>query len=79
RGKTTWHGFATEIARRIGFPGEVVAISSDQANRRAIRPSYSVLDVRETEALVGAIPDWKDAISRALPSDFSGGVPNAIQ
>ncbi len=78
-GKTTWHGFASEIARRIGLPGEVAPISSDQSSRRAVRPSYSVLDTSGTEALVGAIPGWEDALGRALQSDFAADLPGTVR
>ncbi len=44
-GQCSWHEFATEIVERSGCRVEVRRISSDQLDRPARRPSYSVLDL----------------------------------
>jgi dTDP-4-dehydrorhamnose reductase len=61
-GETTWFGFAREIFTGAGHdPERVRPTTSDRFPRPAARPAYSVLDNG------GRLPDWRDAIARALP------------
>jgi dTDP-4-dehydrorhamnose reductase len=66
-GVTTWHGFATEIARLLGAEIEIEAVTTEAFARPAPRPAYSVLDTSRLEALTGrAMPPWEDGLRRYL-------------
>jgi len=66
-GATSWHGFATEIARALGADVEVVPVSTDEFPRPAPRPAYSVLDTGRLASLTGRrLPPWQDALARYL-------------
>jgi dTDP-4-dehydrorhamnose reductase len=65
-GQTTWHGFAREALRLAGLPTHVEAINTEDMPRPAARPRYSVLDCSATEAIVGPIRPWQDALQAAL-------------
>lgn len=65
-GQTTWHGFAREALRLAGLPTHVEAITTEDMPRPAARPRYSVLDCSATEAIVGPIRPWQDALQAAL-------------
>lgn len=62
----TWHTFAREISGAIGAPCEVKPCTSDAFPRPAKRPAYSVLDLSETERLIGARTEWQVAVRRVL-------------
>lgn len=66
RGETTWYGLAAEALRLVGVPAEVEPVTSAEFPRPAARPAYSVLDCSTTEAVVGPIPRWEDALAGAL-------------
>jgi dTDP-4-dehydrorhamnose reductase len=64
-GATSWHGFATEIARLQGAAVEIAAVTTDAFPRPARRPAYSVLDTSLLERLIGRpTPPWQDALAR---------------
>jgi len=66
-GITSWHGFATEIARQLGARIEVVPVATDEFPRPARRPPYSGLDTSRIEELIGRrLPSWQDALERYL-------------
>ena len=66
-GITSWHGFATEIARQLGAPTEVVPVTTEEFPRPAPRPAYSGLDTSRLEDLIDRrMPDWQDALARYL-------------
>ena len=65
-GTATWHGFAAEILRQAGIATPVAAIASASLTQAAVRPAYSVLDNAKISAVVGALPDWRDALARYL-------------
>jgi dTDP-4-dehydrorhamnose reductase len=66
-GHTTWHGFATEIVRRIGAEVAVEPVPTSTFPRPAPRPAYSVLDTDRLARLVGApMPPWTDGLRRYL-------------
>jgi dTDP-4-dehydrorhamnose reductase len=70
-GECSWFDFAAEIVRLTGAASKVNACTSDEYPTPTKRPPYSVLDLSETEALLGAMPDWQhnlaDVIKRLEP------------
>jgi dTDP-4-dehydrorhamnose reductase len=58
-GECTWYDFACEIGRLTKAPGKVEPCTSAEFPRPAKRPAYSVLDLSETERLIGKMSDWK--------------------
>lgn len=66
-GITSWHGFATEIARQLGARIEVLPVTTEEFPRPAPRPAYSGLDTSRLEELIDhRLPDWQDALTRYL-------------
>ena len=66
-GHTTWHGFASEIVRRLGAGVPVEPVPTSTFPRPALRPAYSVLDTDRLARLVGApMPSWTDGLRRYL-------------
>jgi dTDP-4-dehydrorhamnose reductase len=65
-GECTWFELATEIARIVSPRCTVVPCTSADVARPAKRPAYSVLDIRETEARVGPMPDWRTNVAAVL-------------
>jgi dTDP-4-dehydrorhamnose reductase len=72
-GDCTWHGFTVEIAKRCGHDCDIEPCTSDAFPRPAARPAYSVLDLSQSEAVIGPIDDWRiplaDVIARLAPLD----------
>ena len=66
RGETTWYGFAREALRLAGIDADIVAIPTEAFPTPARRPQYSVLDCSRTEAIVGRLPDWREALAKAM-------------
>lgn len=58
-GACTWHALAAEIARLAGASCTITPCTTDDFPRPAPRPRYSVLDVSETERLLGPMPGWQ--------------------
>jgi dTDP-4-dehydrorhamnose reductase len=58
-GECTWFDFAREIAKLTGAKADVQACTTAEFPRPAKRPAYSVLDLSETERLLGPMPDWR--------------------
>lgn len=65
-GECTWFEFATVIAAHANPACKVMPCSSDEYPRPAKRPAYSVLDLSETEVVVGPMPDWRVNLQRVL-------------
>lgn len=65
-GECTWHEFASEIVRQTGARCVVDPCTTDEFPRPARRPAYSVLDLSRTEALLGAMPDWRDNLADVI-------------
>lgn len=65
RGECSWFEFASEIARLRGV-GCVSACTTAEFPRPAKRPAYSVLDLSETERMVGRMPDWRMNLAQTL-------------
>jgi dTDP-4-dehydrorhamnose reductase len=58
-GECTWFQFAEEIVKLTSGTASVKPCTSAEYPRPARRPKYSVLDLSETEALLGPMPDWR--------------------
>jgi dTDP-4-dehydrorhamnose reductase len=58
-GECTWFDLAREINRIGGGTARLEPCTSAEFPRPAKRPAYSVLDLSETERLIGPMPDWK--------------------
>lgn len=65
-GQCSWFEFATEIAKVVNPACEVQPCSSQEFPRPARRPTYSVLDLTATEALIGPMPCWKENLADVL-------------
>ncbi|TVQ59864.1 MAG: dTDP-4-dehydrorhamnose reductase [Phycisphaerales bacterium] len=65
-GECTWYEFASEIVRALGLPARVEPCTSAEFPRPAARPAYSVLDISTTEALIGPLTPWQDALADTL-------------
>ena len=65
-GQCTWFDFAQSIARIAKLDCEVKPCASSEFPRPARRPSYSVLSLDKTEALLGKLPDWRLPLARTL-------------
>jgi len=65
-GECTWFELASHVVKQ-GNPSCVVEpCGSEEYPRPAKRPAYSVLDLQPTEALIGAMPDWRTNVDAAL-------------
>lgn len=65
-GECTWFDFATEIVRLAGSTCVVSPCSTAEFPRPAQRPAYSVLDLSETERLLGSMPDWRTNLADVM-------------
>ncbi|MFG0275635.1 MAG: dTDP-4-dehydrorhamnose reductase [Phycisphaerales bacterium] len=65
-GECTWFGLAGEIARAVNPACTVAPCTTAEFPRPAPRPAYSVLDLAPTEALIGPIPHWREALTPVL-------------
>ena len=65
-GECTWFDFASHIVGRVNPSCRVEPCSSAEFPRPAPRPSYSVLDLSRTEALLGPMPAWQTHVDRVL-------------
>ena len=72
-GETTWFGFAQAIFSGLGLdPARVRPTTSDMFPGPAARPANSVLGHEAwTRASLAALPDWRVALSEALPTVVS--------
>jgi dTDP-4-dehydrorhamnose reductase len=66
-GTTTWHGFATEIAKRLGSKKPVQPIASSEYPTPARRPRNSVLDCAKLAERLGVLPpEWQSLLDRCM-------------
>jgi len=65
-GECSWFEFAEEIMRLGKRNCLVEPCTTDEFPRHAKRPLYSVLDVSETDALIGALQPWKTALAECI-------------
>lgn len=66
-GECTWFEFAQEIGKLTKAPGKVEPCTSAEFPRPAKRPGYSVLDLTETEKLIGKMQDWRVNLAAVTP------------
>lgn len=64
RGQCTWYEFAQAIVREMGFCCSVVPITTEQAGRLAMRPSYSVLSPDRLVSWGLRLPEWNQALAQ---------------
>lgn len=65
-GECSWYDLARHIAEQAAPRCRVDPCGSDEFPRPAPRPSYSVLDVSGTDALVGPAPGWRASVSEVV-------------
>jgi len=66
-GECTWFEFARAAVARAGLSCQVEPCSSDEYPSPARRPSYSVLDLSRTEALIGPLVPWEESLASVVP------------
>ncbi|AKF07170.1 dTDP-4-dehydrorhamnose reductase [Sandaracinus amylolyticus] len=65
-GECSWFDFAREIVRLGGSSCVVHPCTTAEFPRPAKRPAYSVLDLAETESVLGAMPDWRENLASVM-------------
>ena len=65
-GSCTWFEFAQEIARLQGSGCAIQPCETEAFPRPAPRPSYSLLDLARTEAMIGQLQDWKSGLAHVM-------------
>lgn len=65
-GECSWFEFAREIVKLTGAAADVQPCGSDVYPRPAKRPAYSVLDLSETEAVIGPMVPWQAALADVI-------------
>jgi len=67
QGRCSWFDFAAEIYRQAGVEVELSRMSSDELDRPAPRPAWSVLSDRHAELSgLTPMPAWQDGLARFL-------------
>lgn len=61
-GDCSWYEFACEIFRELGVPQKIIPITSEELNRKAKRPKYSML--RNTK--LPKLRPWREALTSYL-------------
>ncbi len=70
-GATTWYAFARAIAEHFGKADLITPCNTDDYPRPARRPPHAVLDTTATDALIGELRPWREALQAALEAgDF---------
>ena len=62
-GESTWCELAMHVSEQVGGTARIEPCATEQYPTRATRPSYSVLDLSGTEALVGPMTPWREAVA----------------
>ena len=65
-GSCTWHALATLVMKVSGSSCRVEKCKSAEFPRPAPRPGYSVLDLSQTDALIGPSREWEQNVAAAL-------------
>ncbi|MEX0884891.1 MAG: dTDP-4-dehydrorhamnose reductase [Phycisphaeraceae bacterium] len=65
-GECTWCELTRQIAARLNPDCAVSPCTTEAFPRPARRPAYSVLDVSDTERVIGAMPHWRDNLASVL-------------
>lgn len=69
-GKTSWHGFAEEIVKKVPNSPQILGISTAEYPTPAKRPAYSVLSNHKLEATFGLkMPHWLDSLNECFSKD----------
>ena len=69
-GYCTWYQFACKILEFAGSTSRAVPISSDQLNRFAKRPDFSVLDCKKFNDVTGMeMRSWEEAITEYITKE----------
>ena len=63
-GECSWYEFAQEIFRQAGVDCRVLSMTTDELNRPAPRPAYSVLVTERREAIY--LPEWQEGLASYL-------------
>jgi dTDP-4-dehydrorhamnose reductase len=71
-GECTWYEFAKAIAAGSGGTAQLEPCTSAEFVRPARRPSYSVLDLSKTDALLGPSRPWQDNLADVLRARNAG-------
>jgi dTDP-4-dehydrorhamnose reductase len=66
-GQCSWFEFARAAVARAGVQCDVQPCASSEYPSPAQRPSYSVLDLSRTEALVGPCRPWQECLDGVVP------------
>jgi dTDP-4-dehydrorhamnose reductase len=66
-GEATWFEFAVRIAAYANPACRVEPCTSAEYPRPAARPAWSVLDLADTERMIGPMRDWRRNLDAALP------------
>lgn len=73
-GNCSWNEFSRAIVELIDRKIDIRAIKSIELNRRALRPSYSVLDKTKVKSVfLISIRSWKDALNHFISSEIKKG------
>ncbi len=62
----TWYALACEVVRHAGSSCNVEPCATREFPRPALRPPYSVLDISQTEALVGPLVPWPTQVATTV-------------
>jgi dTDP-4-dehydrorhamnose reductase len=65
-GHATWYQVATEVARLLGVPARLKAITTEDVHFLAPRPRFCALSNRKLAAAGFEMPTWQDALRRWL-------------
>ncbi len=65
-GQCTWYELTCHIAQLNGSTCNVSPCTTADFPRPAPRPTYSVLDLSRTEAVIGAIPGWQERVAEVI-------------
>jgi len=65
-GECTWFDLASLVRDIVNPDCAIEACTSEEFPRPAPRPAYSVLDLTETEQVLGPISDWNGRVTRML-------------
>ena len=65
-GSCSWFEFARAIVAQVAPQCQVDPCLATEFARPARRPRYSVLDITDTEAIVGPMPPWQDNLADVL-------------
>ena len=72
-GETTWHGFASEIARLMQSTIPILPVTTEAFPRPAPRPAYSILGTARLQTILGRpMPTWHNALARYMADSCAG-------